>query len=37
MKEKQGGSIVRPKDVTSNKKARFKKSQINKKLKLKKG
>lgn len=39
MKEKQVGLIVRPKDVTMNKKARLKKKQIqiNRKLKLKKG
>lgn len=39
MKEKQAVLIVKPKDVTiDKKKARFKKkSQINRKLKLKKG
>lgn len=38
MKEKQVGLIVRPKDVTINKKARLKKqSQINRKLKRKNG
>lgn len=30
MKEKQAGLIVRPKDVTINKKARFKKTKPNK-------